>query len=237
MWSGGEANGSPGVLPPAPAGRAQLVKEMAMSTTSKPKQYVIALNLSQVVALFIVFARHVIQAMTSNSWFPSPPITLASVTSDVDTLETAQAKALTKAKGAAADRNLKRKQVVDDLNVLKGYVLMIASQNLTQAIAIIQSAGMTAKQVTRAAKAFLAAKMGIAPGEVILTAKSAGRGAAYEWSSSSDNGKTWLSAGITTVATITLPGLTVGGVYLFRFRVTNRKGTADWSQTVSFLVH
>ncbi len=63
------------------------------------------------------------------------------------------------------------------------------------------------------------------------------RRAVYEWQFSMDGGKTWVSAGVTSEANVTISGLTLGTTYLFRFRTTLKRVTADFCQPYSLLVH
>ncbi len=150
-------------------------------------------------------------------------------------LQGAQATALSRAKGAAAVRNDKKRAVVEDLRLLKSGVLTIIHQNPGQAATIIESAGMSIRQIAARSKAILAAAMAlVTPGEVLVRAKAV-RGAAYEWQYSLD-GKTWLAMGTTTVANTSLLGMTVGTTVSFRFRTTVKKTTSDWVPPISFFV-
>ena len=202
------------------------------------KTTLVALRLPRIIALLIVFGRRVVQAMTGNPWFASLAALVTTTSADLDALYAAQATALTRAKGTAATRDLKKKAVVDDLNGLKAGVQLVMNQNPQQAAAIAESAGMWEKKPGARWKAALAARMGVAPGEVLVRAKKVpGRGIAYEWQCSSDGGKTWIGMGTTTVADTSALGLTVGTTYQFRFRTTLKKKTGDWSDSISFVVH
>lgn len=203
----------------------------------KTLKHQVALNLPNVVALLIVYGRHVVQAMTNNPWFPNPTPTLQTVSADLDQLETAEATVLSGINGAAAARDLRRKLVEDGLHGLKAHVYGIAGQHPDEAKAIIQSAGMFPKQYTARVKPELEASMSPTPQEVRLRAKSAGGRVSYEWQYSVDGGVTWIAAGTTTVADTSVQGLSVGATYAFRFRTTIRKTTGAWSQTISFVVH
>ena len=207
---------------------------------SLPK-YPIALNLPKIVALLILLGRHIVQAMGLSSWFaapnPLPNPTLATVTSHLDALEAAEATALSRAKGAAAARNVAKKQVTDDLAALKAYVSMIVALNIASALAIIEAAGMTSKRYTAPQKAMLAAVMGAVPLQVVLRAKAAGKGAVYGWEYSINAGTTWIAMPMTNVAHTTLSGATQGTTYLFRYCFTLKNVTSAWSQTISLFVH
>jgi hypothetical protein len=207
----------------------------------KPKKFPIALHLPKIVALLIVLARHIVQAISQSSWFqapnPTPNPPLSSVTSHIDTLESCEATAKSRAKGAAAARDVARKVVEDDLSSLKSYVAGIVSMNIANAIAIIEAAGMTLKLQTPRHKPPLAVFMGASPGLIVVQAKAAGKGVAYEWQWSSDGMKTWTSMGVTNAAHTTFQGAAQGTTYTFRVRSTRKGVTSDWSQPVSLFVH
>jgi hypothetical protein len=96
---------------------------------------------------------------------------------------------------------------------------------------------MTPKRSTPRHKPMLAAVMGSAPLEVLLQAKAAGKGAAYDWEYSTNGGTTWVAMPMTNVAHTALPGATQGTTYLFRYCFTLKNVTSAWSQTVSLFVH
>jgi hypothetical protein len=80
--------------------------------------------------------------------------------------------------------------------------------------------------------------MSATPGEVLLETKAvAKRGVSYEWQYSMDGGKTWIAIAISSEANVSVPGLTPGTTYLFRYRTWIKKVASDWSQYLSFLVH
>jgi len=58
----------------------------------------------------------------------------------------------------------------------------------------------------------------------------------FNWQSSAEGGKTWISAPSTPLATTTLEGLTPLTTYAFRVSVTVSKTAGEWSQAVSILV-
>jgi len=204
-----------------------------MNGTKVPQ---IALKLPKVIALLIVFIQHVVQSMTNNPWFASMAALVATTGTDLAALITAQAKALTKAKGAAEARNDAKKVVIDDLKLLKSGVQTVVNQNPGQAATIIESAGFFQKKVTLPSKPYLEALMApVTPGEVLVRARAVKR-AGYEWQYSLDGEKTWLAMGTTTVANTSLLGMTAGTTVLFRFRTTVKKTTSDWSPAISFFV-
>ena len=195
------------------------------------------LKMSPRVKNLITFAQSVATAMTSNASFSSPIPTLASFEADIAALVTAETVTLTRAKGAAQNRNAKWVVVRGDLERLKAYVQGVAdAANPSAAAAIILSAGMSVRKVTLHAKADLAVKQGSVSGAVTLTAKSAATKAAYNWQYSIDQ-KTWTPLPQTLKAKTGASGLTAATTYSFRSQaLTPKGGESDWGQVVSFLV-
>src|SRR6185312_15485669 len=135
--TGGRGSAAPGRMvgprptcapPPEPSG----------GSTMSIKRNPIALNLPKVVALLIVFARHVVEMMTKNiAIFASPTIALGLVSQHVDDLFDAEVLAQTRAKGTAQARDDKKAVVIDDLFVLKTYVQSICRLNQAIALTVI----------------------------------------------------------------------------------------------------
>jgi hypothetical protein len=190
------------------------------------------------VAEVIVSGRHIAALMNENKdlWFPAPTPTLEIVSKNLDALEAAEVTARTKAKGAAAARDTVLAIVHRDLDGLRHYVQSISDQNPGREAEIAGAAGMLTRKEGKHEKPTLAITMTKTPGEVLLRAKAV-NGASYEWQYSLDGGKTWVTAGHSTVADLTIPDLTVGAIYWFRLRTTLGHTTNDWSQVVSFMVH
>lgn len=203
----------------------------------KPSKHPIALNLPKIVALLIVYGRHILQNMTSNNWFPNHDPALDVAKDHLDQLETSEAKAKGRGEGAAASRDHDLKIVEDDMKALAGYVYKIISQHPEQADIIMSSAGMKAKRFTPRQKATLAAILGFLQGEVVLDAKAVKKAAAYEWQVSTDGGATWVAIGVTSTANTSFQGATAGTTYAFRFRALVKNTWADWSAPVSLTVH
>lgn len=201
------------------------------------KRPTVVLNPPGPVPALILYGQLVVQRMTNNPWFPSPTPALAAVEANVDALAAAELLSQSRAKGAAAARNVARKKVEDDLAAVRAYVQTIVAANTDDAAAIAESAGMSLKQASPYQKPALMALMGKAPREVIVRAKAAERGTAYEWQMSADDGGTWTMIGLTTVAEAAVPELTMGASYLFRYRKTVKRTTGGWSQSIRFMVH
>jgi hypothetical protein len=104
------------------------------------------------------------------------------------------------------------------------------------AIALIESAFMSVRKVTKRPVPELRAKNADVSGKVVLAAKAVGRSAIYFWEYSLDQ-STWTPLPETMGARTEVSGLTFARVYYFRFRAFTRAGRGDHSQVVSLLVH
>ena len=207
---------------------------MKTQTVRKPQ---IALNLPVVVALLLLFVRHVIDMMTKNAtWFPSPSPSLPDVGKHADDLEAAEVNVRSRVKGAVPIREEKKRIVEADMALLKAYVLAMAAASPALAGVIIESSGMSQKSFTGRLKAQFEALLGKTPLVVILRAKAAARKAFYEWQYSMDAGKTWVDIGTTNESSTTVTVPTAGVTYEFRYRATVKKQTGQWSQKVSLAV-
>jgi cell pole-organizing protein PopZ len=206
-------------------------------TNSKPPNKSIAtLSLPKPVPALITYAQSVVTAMTGNPSYPSPAPTLAAVTAGITALQSAEALALARTKGAVEARNNKRADLVTLLQQLRGYIQTVADADVETAATVIRSAGIAVRKApARKARVFDAVQ-GAASGSAKLLAASAGRRASYEWQYSTDGGKTWLIAPATLQAKTTVTGLTPGATVEFRYRAVTKTGEGNWSQTVQLIV-
>jgi lysylphosphatidylglycerol synthetase-like protein (DUF2156 family) len=205
-------------------------------SASKTHRISAALKLPTSVLALISVAKAIIAAMAGNASFPSPEPPLAVISVALNDLETAEAAALARTKGAATARNQKRAALVALLELLKAYVQKTADVNLATAATVIQSAAMVVRKVPVRTKRVFTAKQGTVSGSVTLVTASAARRASYEWQYSSDGGKTWQLMPATLQAKTVITGLQSGSTYMFRYRAVVKAGAEDWSQPLSFLV-
>jgi hypothetical protein len=196
----------------------------------------VSLDLSVVIAILISVVKAIVLAMTGNKAFPNPTPTLAEVAAAITDLETAQAAALSRVKGAVAARNDKRRALVALMQELKAYVQKVADGDQENGAALIQSAGMNVKKSPARKPRVFAITQGAVSGAIKVVVPSAGRRAAYDWEWSVDGGKTWTLAPSTMQAKTTLTGLAAGTTVTFRYRAVTKAGEGDWSQPTSFLV-
>lgn len=188
---------------------------------------------------FILNLRMIVLNMgNAVAFFPTPKPALAAVTTDIDTLEAAEAKAQTRVTGAAAARDLQVNVCFKNLKDLAAYVQTIANAAAdgAAATAIIESSGFKVKVNGSKMKAPIEAKHGTDSGSVILVAKSAGKVAVYLWQSSTD-GNAWNDLPVTQVAKTVVDGLTPAQKMYFRVRTkTQKDGLSEWSAAVGIIV-
>ncbi|MFT3775155.1 MAG: hypothetical protein QM820_58150 [Minicystis sp.] len=182
----------------------------------------------------ISFGRTVVHLMENNPRFPNPPVPLEVVKDHLDTYASDQQRARLRTSGAAAQRDVSRAVVMQDLMLLRAYVQSVAQASPAEAAAIAESAGMSLRRTKGYHRSELAVKF-TAPGTVVLTAKAVAPKASYYWQHSLD-GQTWTSAPETLQATTTIAGLPSRTVVYFRYRALINKGMGEFSQVVSLFV-
>jgi hypothetical protein len=144
----------------------------------------------------------------------------ATVTGNVDTLETKQGRVVAKIVGAASLRNIILALVKTNINDLVAAVQSLAdnSANLATAIAIIQAAGLEVKVNGVRVKAPFSAKCRAGFSGVAFLVMKAVHLASYDWQVSYDKGMTWVPLPGSRNASTTLEGLTLGAQLMFRGR-------------------
>ncbi len=208
-----------------------------MTTTTKAApRAIVVLKLPGPVPALITMAKAIVQAMTGNAAFATPQPALADVTTATTNLQTSEAAALARTKGAVATRNQQKATLVTMLQELKTYVQKQADGDAESAPAIIQGAGMNVRKTAVRPPRVFAATPGAVSGTVKLETASAAHRASYEWQYSTDGGKTWLAMPATLQAKTSLTGLTPATTVQFRYRAVVKAGEGDWSQPISMLV-
>jgi len=197
---------------------------------------IVALSLPHPVPALIAYAQQIVKAMTGNPAFPAPVPPLPAVTAAIDDLQSAEAAALTRVKGAVITRNEKKTALIMLLQQLKAYIQAQADANIENGASIIASAGVAVKKPVVHAPRVFDARPGPVSGSAKLLAASAGPHASYVWQYSTDGGKTWVLAPVTVQAKTIVVGLTPGATVQFRYRPVTKTGEGDWSQTIVLLV-
>ena len=185
-----------------------------------------------------ILAKAVYSGLSTNKGlFPAPNPPLAQLSTDIDSLDTAETATHTRAKGTAGTRDAKLVIVRADLALVLTYVQGLVLAAPDNAATIAQSAGLALRKTAVRSKSELSAKPNkTTSGWVDLVAKLGKVRASHEWQYSSDGGKTWTSAQTTLQAKTTVPGLTPGSAVLFRHRAVTKTGPLAWSQSVSIIV-
>jgi hypothetical protein len=208
-----------------------------MPSTNSSSRCLVSLALPKKVPALITYAGQVVQACTNNPSFPTPSPTLASITQAIADLQSAEAVALSRQKGAVETRNDKRIALVKLFEQLKTYVQTVADTNNETAAAVIKGAGLTVRKTPVRKPRVFAIKPGAVSGSVKVSTVSAGARAAYDWEYSADGGKTWAALPSTFQAKTSFSGLAVGSTVMFRYRTITKTGVSDWVAPVSLLVN
>ena len=93
-----------------------------MTTTKVSHRTIASLKLPRPNAALILYAQSIVTAMTSNPSFANPSPPLAALSSAIADLQTSEAAALSRVKGAVATRNEKRTALVSLLQATRSYV-------------------------------------------------------------------------------------------------------------------
>jgi hypothetical protein len=212
--------------------------EALMSASNEGSVPVVVLKAPKRNKEFITYARAIYGSLLDNPNFPSPNPPLSTVAVNIAAFEDAETKAATRAKGAASLRDAKKKRVKDDLFQLRAYVQGVVNTSPTpaDAIALIESAFMSVKKVTKRPLPELSVKNTDVSGKVKIAAKAVGRPALYTFEYSTDQSN-WIALPNVMKSRTEASGLTSACVHYFRFRTFTRDGQQDYSQVVSLVVH
>jgi len=195
---------------------------------------VIAYRLPAHAPDLIRFARNMVTLMTGNADFASPNPPLATMTSHIDVLDTKEIAAQQRTIGAAAERDVAREVVVNDIHSQGHYVHNVALLNRDRATSLIEGAGLATVRVAVRTKNAIEVKHGLVSGSVLVVAKAAAKRATYYWQMSTDQ-KSWTSLPETMKAKTTVTGLTALTTYSFRVRALTASGLTEWSQIVQII--
>ena len=203
------------------------------------KRIIVALNQKklQKMGTFIGKAKFITKSMAASSWFPSPPITLATVNTDIANLDTAQTTALSKTKGAVQARDDKKVIALSDLHILMAYVQSIADANPKNAESIITASGFDVKGGASHSKPDISVKPKKGEsGTMIATVKKIAGSIANQWKYSIDGGKTWIDLLPTAKVKTEITGLTPGSSLIVMHCPVLRKGKGTWITSAAVIV-
>ncbi len=194
----------------------------------------VVLNFPRTVAGLIAFAELIVQKMTGNSNFPTATATLTAASNAITAYQATISSSST-TKGLKGQRTGARNALLAVLKQLRDIVRLVAEASPENALAIVESAGMSLKKRAIRLKALISVVDSGVSGTVICRAKAPGIPTNYFWFYSLDN-KSWTSVPQVMKSKLVLSGLTPGQVYYFRYYTMNRRGTSDLSQVFSLLV-
>jgi hypothetical protein len=179
--------------------------------------------------------------MTGNSKFPNPPVDLAVLKTDLDSLSALIAESADGSKKVIAKKNQQREVVVGMLRLLARYVEMTCQGDP----ASFQTSGFQLASTTKVAATPLSEKIrkiqrGATSGQIVVWIKSVRQAASYEIRHApAPNGATpitWTTEAVVRVkAPVVIDGLTPGATYVFQARALGKDGYTDWTDSVTFI--
>ncbi len=182
-------------------------------------------------------SRFIVVSITGNANFPTPNPTLATITANINALETAHIAALGGGADDTANKHVKETLLELSLKQLAAYVESIANATPLTAEAIVLSAGLGVKGKGGMVAREFEVRPTANPGEVKISHKAVKRGS-YEYQiatdvSSESNWKNFYSG---TRGRIVKNGLVSGTRYYFRSAVIDKNGHSPWSEVKSTIV-
>jgi hypothetical protein len=209
-----------------------------MSRRTKVKKWQVVLRLGRLsTPQVIANAKHYVESMTGNIHFPYPTPGLATITSQISTLEDAYILSLTRAVGTVVAMHTERDSLSRMLTHLAAYVELVANADPLNASSIISAAGMIEKKhMTRAPKVFSATN-GNVKGDVILDSKAVSGGVyIYQISTNPSSPKSWETISTSNTVRHLFTGLTSATTYFFRVAVIRKGIQEDWGPVAELIV-
>jgi hypothetical protein len=195
--------------------------------------YIVALRLSNVVAVLIKQCQAILSNMANNSKWQGAQL-LVQAAPHLAALATAEQATHKGSPADTAARDDALKLVRSDMRQLKALVQAAADADPANAKSIIEGAGMNVVKRVRQSKPPLAVKFAMIPGAASLSAKRVKGALIYQWQMSTDQ-KSWSDLPWSKQASTEVTGLTPATIYYFRVRVLSGAGTSDWSAAISYI--
>jgi len=181
----------------------------------------------------------IIEAVTDNTWFPTPTPTLLALKAAADDLNAEQVKVKNHISGSVPIRNAKRDTLKKLVYSLVNYIQGICDANPASAVGIAESALMYAKKVRGGAKQVFSAKR-LTSGSVELIAAIKGHYHSHEWGISRDPSDplSWIAVLLpsTLKSKTVVNNLKPGETVYFRHRIVTKDGPGDWDQVISLII-
>jgi hypothetical protein len=204
--------------------------------TSTLHTIIVVLGLPRAVAALIIRVNAILEAMLANATtFPSPPIAIATVTTHVAALSSAESAMTTRTTGTRQTRDDALKLVISDAKQLHGYVQLLANASPEKAATIATQAAMTLRHNGSHPAHDLTIKQG-STGTLRVSARSVKGAHAHEWQYSCDGGKTWTVAPATSRASTIITGIQPGTVVQVKHRTVMKGAPGDWSTSFTAAV-
>jgi hypothetical protein len=206
--------------------------------SAKPKKKTVALGTSKLsVPQLIALSRHIVTSMTGNAHFTNPTPLLATITTQVNLVESDYNVTLTRVKGSVSKMRAEEKTLVSQLKALAAYVEDVANSDPDHASDIIASAGMPEKKAqVRMPKTFTAVP-GKLKGSVLLDTKAVRESAyIYQMTTDLNTPASWVTIYTGTKVKFTKTGLTSATHYYFRVAVSTKGLQGDWSSPMDTVV-
>lgn len=209
------------------------------------KKVVVVAGLSKLtIPQKIESAKFRVTSMTGNASFTTPNPPLATITANVNALETASIAAAGGGVDETAAMHAKEAVLDFSIKLLAAYVENIANGNPINAEAIALSSGMNIKRQGPPRPNGFRVTQGTSSGKADLRTNSEKR-ATFTWAMATALGNSiaatsppdnWVVIGSGTQARFTATGLTAGQRYFFRVAKIDKNGQGPWSDVVSIIV-
>jgi hypothetical protein len=184
---------------------------------------------------------NVVTNMTGNSKFLNPPVDLAVLKTDLDSMSALIAEAVDGSKKVIVRKNQQRGVVIAMLRMLARYVEFVSADDPT----VFQTSGFQLASTTKAPTPPLSEKIrridhGTNSGQVLVWIQPVPKAGSYEihYGPAVNGGAptTWTTQPVLMVKSpAVLTGLTPGTTYYFQARALLKEGFTDWSDPVTFI--
>jgi hypothetical protein len=200
---------------------------------------VVVAKLPRGVDNLITHVYAILEAMTANTWFPTPSPSLSSVKSKVDDLKDAQVTAKTRIPGSCQARNVKKVSVVQAVYALRDYIQGICDANPDSAEAIALSGLFYVKKVSGRQKQVFTAT-NLRSGIIELVGHIKGNHCSHDWGMTltPDNAASWYDTPIpsTLKSSTIVENLSPGTRMYFRHQLVTKEGPQGWDRVISIII-
>ncbi len=199
-------------------------------------RFIVVLGLNRLsVSNLLTFGRSVKAAMTGNANFPTPEPTLTVLNTAINNLSNEKTAPFTPGKTARVRQYaIELRQVLTELGY---YVESVANVTPSDAVSVIESAGMRVKRSRTTPDNGFRLKTTGSNGEIEARTKSANR-ATFEFQTTVTpaDETTYVKVYSGTRASCIARSLDSGKRYYFRVRKTDKDGEGDWSNVLNIIV-